>query len=112
VPGFLRKFFPKRSPELPDNTRLLTLLSNYWKKEGGGNSYEKVALELLHGNCFLLLPTPELVETGIIGWHVTTSGQKISLASVYTWTTNRCLPHSPTNRPSWIGQKSHAPTFH
>jgi hypothetical protein len=32
----------------------------------------------------LLLPTPELVQAGVTGWHLTTSGQKISLASVYT----------------------------
>jgi hypothetical protein len=84
VTGFFKKVFQKRRPEFPDNTRLLTLLSNYWKKRGAGDSYQQVALELMHGNCFLLLPTSELVQTGVAGWHLTTSGQKINLASVYT----------------------------
>jgi SseB protein N-terminal domain len=82
--GFLKKYFKKRGPEVPDNRRLLTLLSNYWEKGGGGKSYELVALELMHGNCFLLLPTRELTQTGITGWSVAESDQKINLASVYT----------------------------
>ena len=77
--GFLKEFFRKRDAEVPDNTRLLTLLSNYWKKGGGGKSYELVALELMHGNCFLILPTRELVQTGVTGWSVAESDQKIRL---------------------------------
>jgi hypothetical protein len=84
VTGFLKKYFRRRGPEVPDNTRLLTLLSNYWKKKGDGTSYGRVARELMYGNCFLLLPTRELVQMDVTGWSVAESDQKINLASVYT----------------------------
>jgi hypothetical protein len=82
--GLMNNFFHKRHPEFPDNTRLLALLYNYRKKKGDGKSYERVALELMHGNCFLLLPTRELAQTGATGWRLSAPGEKLNLASIYT----------------------------
>jgi hypothetical protein len=81
--NFFNKIFRRPYPASPDNKHLLALLSQYWKKQSD-NSYEQVVLEIMHGNCFLLLPSRKEYQSEIAGWHRTTSAQKIDLASLFS----------------------------
>jgi hypothetical protein len=49
-------FGRKNSPDKPDNSKLLKLLTEYYQQSGVNNTYENVILELKNGNSFLLLP--------------------------------------------------------
>lgn len=81
--NLFNKFFRRPSPASPDNKHLLALLSEYLKKQSD-NSYEQVVLEIMNGNCFLLLPTRREYQSETAGWHTTTSAQKIELASLFS----------------------------
>jgi SseB protein N-terminal domain len=80
--NFFKKIFGPHSGGSPDNTRLLSLLGEYWNKQND-KSYEQVVLEVMRGNCFLLLPTRGRHEMQASGWHRTTTDQKINLASLF-----------------------------
>ncbi len=80
-----QRFFDRTSkPDRPDNTKLLQLLDIYWKADGKGNTYEKVVLELMKGNSFLLLPGPNEFGKQGGGWMTTKEAMTMKLSSLYT----------------------------
>lgn len=81
----LQRFFDRttKSNE-PDNSRLLQLLDIYWKAGGKGDTYENVVVELMNGNCFLMLPGQNEINKGFGGWMTTKEAKTIKLSSLYT----------------------------
>jgi hypothetical protein len=81
---FQRFFYRTSKPNGPDNTKLLQLLDIYWKADGKDSTYEKVVLELMKGNSFLLLPGPNEFGKQTGGWMTTKEAMTMKLSSLYT----------------------------
>lgn len=64
----------------PDNKRLITLL-NDWSKEPVFKNYEKVMVELINGNSFLMLPSQNEPQVECV-WH-TSKGEKLNLTCIF-----------------------------
>ena len=84
--GLFDKFFGTKAKTTtktqPDNTRLFKLLEIYQQKNGKGDSYKNVVLELMNGNSYLLLPS-ENDNEGPATWTTTAEDTTLKLTCVY-----------------------------
>lgn len=79
--GFFDKLFRKKKTH-PENTRLLELIKTYQKRNGKGDTYKNVVLELMDGNSFLLLPSQNDHELSK-GWATTKTDTTLKLTCIY-----------------------------
>jgi len=71
---FISKFFTRQ----PDNVKLRALIKKWWTNRSDGN-YKLVINELLHGNCFLIIPSLSNAEEPVFSVEWTICDGKVGI---------------------------------
>jgi len=70
-------------PSTPDNTRLLQLLDQYAKKDGDGETYKNVIMELMNGISFLIFPTQDDTNLAPGQWTTLETAATLKISSIF-----------------------------